>query len=33
MFPTVTSFLILGVITGVFAALALREGIMSKGQR
>jgi hypothetical protein len=31
MFPTVPSFVILGVITAVFTLLTLREGILGKG--
>jgi hypothetical protein len=31
MFPTVPSFIVLGVITAVFTLLTLREGILRNG--
>jgi hypothetical protein len=31
MFPTLASFIVLGVITAVFTILTLREGFLSKG--
>jgi hypothetical protein len=30
MFPTIPSFIILGIITGVFAILTLREDLLKK---
>lgn len=30
MFPTIPSFIILGIITGIFAALTIREDLLRK---